>query len=341
MNDRTKKALFSNSAINIYLILILSILITLRTPAFFGFGTVLTLSRAMLVTLIFALGEMVVIIAGGIDVSFPAIASLSLYSAVKLSLAYNINNLFVILLFVLVIGFIFGSINAYLIAYRNIPPLIATLGTSSVINGGTLAFLGVKQYANLAPSFVSLSKMNLITYKTPQGLTYSLNVLIIVPIVLLLVMAFILRKTKFGRSLYVVGGDRDAAAVLGFNVRAIRSFTYIFSGMMGALGGFIYMVLMNYANPQILMGTEMIVIASIVMGGTRITGGHGTILGTLLGVLLITLVQNNLVMLGVPPHFQTFIIGLIIVIGAIVPAVRSRLQDEKIGGTMWKNLLEI
>ena len=84
------------------------------------------------------------------------------------------------------------------------------------------------------------------------------------------------------------------------------------------------MILMRQASPQVLMGSEMMVIAAVVIGGTRITGGHGSVLGTFLGVCLITLVQNNLIMLGIPTHFQTFVVGFIIVIGTAITSIRAK-----------------
>lgn len=331
--DKLKKYSLSNNALLIYFILILSVMIGSQNSSFFSVGTVITLSRAMLVTLLFAVGEMVVIVAGGIDVSFPAIANFSLYAIMKFYLATGIDNLFVMLLISIVIGLVFGAINSYLIAYKNVPPLIATLGLSSVIHGATLAFLGTAEYSVVPESFNKLASINILSYTNDAGITFSLSVLVLVPIVLLLIVNYILKNTKFGRSLYVVGGGKEAAQVSGFNVKKIISASYLFSAVVASIGGLIYMILMRNANPQVLMGSEMIVIAAVVMGGARITGGHGTVFGTFLGILLITIIQNNLVMLGVPAHYQTFVIGVVIIIGASATSIREKIRDRvKVGG---------
>ena len=331
--DKLKKYSLSNNALLIYFILILSVMIGSQNSSFFSVGTVITLSRAMLVTLLFAVGEMVVIVAGGIDVSFPAIANFSLYAIMKFYLATGIDNLFVMLLISIVIGLVFGAINSYLIAYKNVPPLIATLGLSSVIHGATLAFLGTAEYSVVPESFNRLANINILSYTNDAGITFSLSVLVLVPIVLLLIVNYVLKNTKFGRSLYVVGGGKEAAQVSGFNVKKIISASYLFSAVVASIGGLIYMILMRNANPQVLMGSEMIVIAAVVMGGARITGGHGTVFGTFLGILLITIIQNNLVMLGVPAHYQTFVIGVVIIIGASATSIREKIRDRvKVGG---------
>jgi len=137
-------------------------------------------------------------------------------------------------------------------------------------------------------------------------------------------MWFLLKYTMFGRGIYATGGDIRAARIAGFNVTAIQFFVYIVSGILSGIAGITYMILMRAADPSVLMGSEMMVIAAVVMGGTRITGGHGTVLGTILGVTLISLIKNNLIMLGVPTHFQTFVIGLIMIVGTSITSLKAK-----------------
>ena len=134
----------------------------------------------------------------------------------------------------------------------------------------------------------------------------------------------LLKYTMLGRGIYAVGGDKNAARIAGFRVVFIQSFVYILAGALAGVGGVTYMILMRQAHPQVLMGTEMMVIAAVVMGGTRITGGHGSISGTILGVTLIALIQNNLIMLGVPTYAQTFVVGLLIVVGTSITSLRTK-----------------
>ena len=325
-----KKWLATNEMIVVYIIACLSLLIALVNPAFATPATLVSLSRAMLVTLMFAMCEMVVIVSGGIDVSFPAIASLSMYGTVQIMLATGADSAVTAFAIALTIGALCGALNAFLIAIVRIPPLIATLGTSSVISGGTLAFIGVKIISNIPASRDGLGKVSLFTYTSPDGVSYALTALFLLPVAICLLSYVLLRHTMLGRGIYAIGGDQRAAHVAGFNVRGTLFFAYMFAGAIAGLGGVTYMALMRQADPNVLMGSEMMVIAAVVMGGTRITGGHGTVVGTILGVTLITLIKNNLIMLGVPTHFQTFVVGLTIVIGTSITSLRAKSSAGKL-----------
>jgi len=324
MQNNFKKKCTTNEAIVAYTIIVLSLVIGFMNPAFFDFSTVVTLSRAMLVTLIFAVIEMVVIISGGIDVSFPAIACFSSYATIRIILVCGIDNIFFFYAIAGLMGIFFGTLNAFLIAKLNLPALIATLGVSSVANGATLAFLGTEEYSNIPSHIDSLSKSFLFACTNSNGIVYQMTSLVLIPIVLLIIVYLLLKFTTFGRGIYAIGGDKNAARIAGFNVTRIQSIIYMGAGFLAAVGGVTYTILMRQASPQNLMGSEMMVIAAVVVGGTRITGGHGTVLGTVLGVVLIALVQNNLIMVGIPAHLQTFVVGLIIVLGTGITSIRAK-----------------
>lgn len=324
MKRKIKNSLTSNEMIVVYIIFALSLLISVVNPTFAEMSTVIMLLRSMLVTLVFAVMEMVIIISGGIDVSFPAIACVSFYATIKLSLSTGLDNPILIFVIAAAIGTVLGAVNAVLIAKLNIPPLIATLGVSSAVNGGTLAFLGTEEISNIPDRIDTLSKMYIYTYTNANGIKYQLTSLVIIPIIVCIAVYLILKFTMLGRSVYAIGGDKNAARIAGINVTRIQFMIYMTAGCFAGIGGITYMILMRQASPQALMGSEMMVIAAVVMGGTRITGGHGTVIGTVLGVTLIALVQNNLVMLGIPTHFQTLVVGLIIVIGTAITSLRAK-----------------
>lgn len=324
MRHKAKGRLTSNEAIVVYIILGLSLLIGSVNPSFFNISTVVTLSRAILVTLVFAICEMIVIISGGIDVSFPAVAGISMYGTLKIALALGIDNVPALFFIAAVTGLAFGALNGVLIAVFNLPPLIATLGVSSVANGATLAFLGTNVISNIPEKVDAVSRMYLFTFTEKNGISYSMTILILLPAAVCVLAFFVLKFTMLGRGIYAIGGDANAARIAGFNVKKIQFTVYMSAGALTGIAGIAYMILMRQADPSVLMGSEMMVIAAVVIGGTRITGGHGSVLGTVLGVILIALVQNNLIMLGVPTHFQTFVVGLIIVIGTSITSLRAK-----------------
>ncbi len=324
MKNRAKKIFTTNEMIVVYIIIGLSILIGSVNPAFNSISTLINLSRTMLVTLIFAMCEMMVIVSGGIDVSFPAIASLAMFGTVNIMLKNGLDNVFLAFIIGALIGALLGLLNAFLIAIIKIPPLIATLGVSSLTKGATLAILGAKVITNLPEKLDKLYKVYLFTYTNPDGINYSLTVLILIPIGICMLGWLLLKYTMLGRGIYATGGDIRAARIAGFNVTGIQFFVYILSGSLAGIAGVTYMILMRVADPSVLMGSEMMVIAAVVMGGTRITGGHGTVIGTVLGVALISLVKNNLIMLGVPAHYQTFVVGLILIIGTSITSLKAK-----------------
>lgn len=329
MKERLKRTLATNEMIVVYINVFLSVLIGIVNPAFASVSTGITLLRSMLVTLIFAAGTMLVIISGGIDVSFPAVAGFSMYATAMIMNAAGWDSILLAFILGILIGIVFGTVNAILVAKLDIPPLIATLGVSSAINGATLFFLGSKEINRLPESFGILSKAFIFEYIGGNGITYQLTVLIIIPIIIYIALWLLLKYTMLGRGIYAIGGDRNAALIAGFRVQMIQSFVYILAGALAGIGGVTYMILMRQAHPQVLMGSEMMVIAAVVVGGTRITGGHGTIIGTLLGVTLIALIQNNLIMLGVPTYAQTFVVGLLIVAGTSITSLRAkRIQNS-------------
>jgi simple sugar transport system permease protein len=321
-----KLTLTSTQMILIYVMVAFCIVSAIRQPAFLSPATLLNLCRAGIFTMCFAICEMVVIISGGIDVSFPAIGCVAMYVPLYM---YNhdmgADSVFFFFGVAILVGLIFGILNGVLISYLKLPPLIATLATSSVASGGLIMLLGTREYTTLPSSLEALYSVNLITYVDPNtGFNYPLTILFLVPVILCIVVAWVMRYTMLGRGLYAIGGDSNAARIAGFNVRKLQFVAYIFCGVMSSVTAMIYTTLMHSSTTTALMGEEMIIIAACVVGGCRLTGGHGGVGGTILGVLLITLVQNNLNMLGVPTCWQTFAVGVVLLLGAVLSSIQAK-----------------
>ena len=334
MNKQQKRslALTSTPMILIYVMAVFCVIAAIRQPAFLSPATLINLSRAGIFTMCFAICEMVVIISGGIDVSFPAIGCVAMYVPMYL---YNnnmgVDSAWFFFGVAILIGLIFGILNGVLVSFLNLPPLIATLATSSVASGGLIMMLGTREFTTLPPSLDRLYAINLLTYTDPgTGFEYPLTILILVPVILCIVVAFVMKYTMLGRGLYAIGGDKNAARVAGFNVRKLQFTAYIFCSVMASATAMMYTTLMHSSTTTALMGEEMIIIAACVVGGCRLTGGHGGVGGTILGVLLITLVRNNLNMLGVPTSWQTFAVGLGLLLGAVLSSIQAK-RIRKLG----------
>ncbi|GAA0179118.1 ABC transporter permease [Clostridium sediminicola] len=318
------KNLTTNEMFVVYIIITLALLIGFVNPAFFSMSTVFDTSRSMLIMMIFALCEMIIIVSGGIDVSFPAIACFSLYFTISIMNIFNIDSVAFAFAFAGLLGFLWGVVNGFLVGKFKIPALIATLGTSSLANGATLVYSNGREISNIPTSVDALSQKYLFSIANVTGGKTSITIFVILPIVLCFFLHWILKYTMLGRKIYAIGGDANAARIAGINVIRTQFIIYMFAGFLTGITGITYAILMRNAHPSNLMGAEMMAIAAVVIGGTRITGGHGTVIGTVLGVLLITLVSNNLIMLGIPNYWQTFAVGLIIVLGTSITSLRAK-----------------
>lgn len=326
-----KKKFMTNEFFVALTIVALSLIIGTINPVFFSAGNLIDLLRSGIVMGIFAVGVLIVIVSGGIDVSFPAIASFAMFTTTKLLLYYNYNGP-ILLAFIIagVIGLLLGLINAVLITTFKLPTLIVTLGTSSMFSGFLLTFIGVKEISNIPKIMDAFSKMDILKVTSSTRVVYSLPVAILILVAIVIFVWWLLKYTMLGRGIYAIGGDRISAQRAGFNINAIQYFIYGFVGLISGIAGIIHTCLMRNSNPVSLLGAEMLVIAAVVLGGTRISGGHGTVLGTLLGLFLVTIMNNSLILLGIPSYWQKCVVGLLIIIGTGVTAYQSKKSSEKL-----------
>ena len=302
-------------------IVLMMIVIQMRSGQFFTGNNLVDLARSMIIPAMFAIGVHMVLISGGIDVSFPAIASLSMFATTQMFLnAGYTGSIIVIYAVGALIGLVLGAVNAILIAKFKFPTLIVTLGTSSLFTGILLGPLAAHEIRVPQP-MIDHGKAKLFSAANAQlGFSSDMPVTILLLIALLIVAFFIMKYTMLGRGIYAVGGDEVSAQRSGFNVFAIHFFIYCFVGLLAGLTGIARASMMLNANPTNMLGMEMMVIAAVVLGGARVTGGTGTLTGTMLGVALITIMSNSLILLGIPTYWQRVFTGAIIIIGTGVSA---------------------
>ena len=324
-----RKLLKTNEFYVAVIIVVLSIVIGAVNPRFLTVLTVVDTLRSSMLMLILSMGVLVVLISGGIDVSFPAIASFSMYTTLRFLVDANYEGS-VVLIYIIAaaIGILLGLINGVLVAFFRFPTIIVTLGTSSIYIGFMLTYIGSGTIANIPDSMRELSRSMLFTVQNEAGVLSSLPTTFLIPLVVVLLTHLILKYTYLGRGIYARGGDRTSAERSGIRIKAIQTFIYAYVGLLSGTGGVTHAVMMRNANPVVLVGSEMLVIAAVVLGGARITGGHGTVHGTVLGVILITLIQNNLILLGISQFWQAFVIGLLIIIGTGFTSIQ-RLRAQK------------
>ncbi len=316
-------------------ILALSFLIQNKSGQFYTGNNMIDLARSMIIPGMLCMGVLIEIISGGIDVSFPAIAMLSMFSTIKLLLYMDYQGP-VILAFVIsgLIGLVLGALNGGLISLLRLPTLIITLGTGSIYLGFMQAVLKSRVISVLPAPVSKLSKNYLFTaYNKELGITSSLPSVFILLIVTVVLAYFILNRTMLGRGIYALGGDIVACERAGFNITKLQFFVYGFMGALAGVAGMTRTVLTGSCQPTTLIGFELTCIAAVVLGGTRITGGHGTVKGAILGALLITMVSNSLILLGVPTYWSKFVTGIIIIIGTGTSAYQILRQKKKLNAS--------
>ncbi|MEW5814169.1 MAG: ABC transporter permease [Spirochaetota bacterium] len=320
-----------NEAYLFMILVVFSLVITIINPSFLSLENLFDLLRSSAGMAILAIGVFIVLLSGGIDVSFTAIAICGQYIAVNTLIATGVDNLLLAFLISVTVGVLLGAVNAVFISLFKLPTLITTLGTLSLFHGLLLEFVGTKSIntGQLPDCFKIFGSFDLITMSRADGTHYGLSIYALILLLVVLVSWIILRYTILGRGIYAIGGNFEAAQRAGFNIIRIQFFIYCYVGFLAGIMGIMHLSLIRYSNPNYIVGTELSVIAAVVLGGTRITGGTGSFAGTLLGVAMITILEKNLVFIGLSSYWQQFFIGVIIVISVSITYLQNRIQSRR------------
>ena len=322
---KTARKLTGRSEFYILLVFIaLCLLIQVRSHQFFTPNNIVDLLSALVVPGIFAIGEFMVIVSGGFDVSFPALASLTCFATTSflLNIDYQ-GGIWLPLLIALAIGALLGAFNGLFIGYFELPAMIVTLGSSSVFKGFMQGTLNSKQLATIPQGMRNFGTSALfIAQNKTTGLTSRMPTTFIALVVVLIVSWFLLNRTMFGRGIYASGGNAVSAHRAGFNVKRTRFLMFVFVGMISALAGLCRICMMQQMHPTNMLGMEMNIIAGVVLGGTAIVGGSGTLFGCMLGTALIVVVENSMILIGIPTVWKDVFVGALIVLGTGLSAMQ-------------------
>ena len=305
--------------LNILLALIvLCAFLSVASPYFLTTDNALGVARAFSLTAIAAIGQTMVIITGGIDLSVGSVLALSGLST-GLLLADGLP-LVPSIIAGLGVGVLFGLCNGLLITGIGLPPFIATLGMLSIGRG--LVYILTKGYP------VTIPRGEDLLLQVGQGYVGQVPVPVIIMLVITVIATLFLSKTTLGRYIYAVGGNEEAARLAGINVNRVKLFVYTVSGLLSAISGIILLSRLVSAQPSAGLGFELPVIAASIIGGTSLLGGEGTVLGAVLGAAIIGVLENGMVLLGVNTYAQQAVTGAVVLLAVALDIWQKRRRQR-------------
>ena len=293
--------------------LILIVLMSLLSPAFLKTTNIMNILRQTSVNGIVAVGMTFVIILAGIDLSVGSVIALA--AVIAASFAHPGDYpLIVPVIAGLATGGLCGFINGFVIAKRKIAPFIMTLAMMTIARGAALVYTNGRPVIELSDSYNKIGGSYFLGIPIP----------VIIFIIIILIGWIILSKTVFGRHVYATGGNKTAAELSGIITGKITVWVYTIAGLLAGLAGIVLSSRVMSGSPATGQGYELDAIAAVVIGGTKLTGGVGSVSGTVIGVLIIGVMNNGLDLLNVSSYWQLVVKGIIILLAVVVEKKNSR-----------------
>ncbi|MBZ9764496.1 ABC transporter permease [Mesorhizobium sp. CA8] len=309
------------------------VVFSIAAPNFLSAANLILMAKHVALNAFLAMGMTFVIITGGIDLSVGSIVGLCgmvagylVLNGIDLEIGYTVYfNVVEIALITLAVGIAIGAVNGLLITRLNVAPFIATLGTLYVARGLALLASDGRTFPNLVGKpELGTTGFGYLGAGRLLGLPVSIWILVVVA----LGAAYLARFTPLGRHIFAVGGNERAARISGVRVNMVKMFVYMFSGFCAAIVGLIISSELMASHPATGESFELNAIAAAVLGGTSMSGGRGTIGGTIVGAFVIGILSDGLVMMGVSSFWQMVIKGLVIIVAVVVDQAQRRLQSR-------------
>ncbi|HUR04309.1 MAG TPA: ABC transporter permease [Nonomuraea sp.] len=294
-------------------LVLLAVLLTILSPVFLTTGNFLNVGRQAAINAILASGMTFVILTAGIDLSVGSLVSLT--TVIFAVLHINFGPPWpVTLLICLIATTSLGLVNGLAVSRLGFPPFIMTLGMLNIALGLALVLSGGRPEAGFPKAFTFFG----------SGAIYGIPVPIFIVLIIYTIAWLVLTRTRFGRHVYAVGGNKEAARLSGVNVRRVEMLVYVISGFTAALAGLVFTARLDSGTPNAGVGNELDAIAAVVIGGTSLFGGQGGIWGSLIGALIMAVLRNGLNLLNVNNLWQAVFIGAVIIIAVGIDLIRKR-----------------
>lgn len=315
---KIKDALKNREIFMVMLLLALSGLITIIAPNFLTIDNISNIMMNKIIMAIMAIGMTLVIITSGIDIS---VGSQLGFSAIFVGLmaASKSGNMFTIIFIGIIAGILLGLLNGFITSFGDIPPIVVTLGTLSIYRGSILLYTNGKWVTDLPRWYTALYNTKFL------GLAIPVYFLIIV----FLVTFYIIKYTPLGRSIYAYGGNKIAANRVGINATKLNLFVFGYMGLLTGIASILYGSQLGVVEPNAGTNFEMDIIAAVVIGGTNILGGSGTLFGTLIGVMLLGVLQNGMILMHIETYWQDVVTGIIILTTVSIDVLKNRKKAEQ------------
>lgn len=291
-------------------LIIFGVIVSILNPRFLSSANLLNILRQTSINAIIAAGMTFVILTGGIDLSVGSI--LAICGAVSASMLAGGVNGYIVLIVTLILGTILGAISGSFISYGKLQAFITTLVAMTLLRGATLVFTNGK------PISMGFGDNAMLFDTIGGGYLLGIPVPIYIMVVVFVICNYILKNTKFGRYVFAVGGNEEATKLSGINVEKLKVKVYAISGGLAALAGIIITSRLGSAQPTAGTGYELDAIAAVVLGGTSLSGGVGSISGTVTGALIIGVLGNALNLLDVSSYYQMMIKALVILAAVLI-----------------------
>jgi ribose transport system permease protein len=288
---------------------LLCIVLSILSDSFLTVNNWMNVLRQVSINALIAFGMTFVILTGGIDLSVGSVLALS--SAITAGMMASGMNGFTAIIIGLLAGFFMGAINGIVITKGRVAPFIATLATMTMFRGLTLVYTDGRPITGFASDDILFQMVG-------RGYFLGIPVPVVFMIVVYVALYFVLKKTTFGRHTYAIGGNEEASRLSGIRVDRLKIWIYSLTGGLSALAGIILTSRLNSAQPTAGTAYELDAIAAVVLGGTSLSGGRGWIFGTLVGALIIGVLNNGLNLLNVSSFYQQVIKGLVILLAVLL-----------------------
>lgn len=309
-----KKTFDLSNMTTLLVLLVLCVLLAFLSPTFITSANLINILQQITVNGVLAVGISVVIFTGGIDISVGSILALVGVTMGKMMIEGGIHPVLAVLTGIIV-GVACGTLNGILIAKCNLQPMIATLGMMSIARGAALTLANGKTITGYSQGFRWIGSGTIPGTRIPVQIIFML--------ILYLIIFYVMKYRKFGRYIYAIGGNEEATRLSGINVGIYKMLAYSISGLTCALSAIVLVSKLNSAQPIAGEGYEMDAIASAVIGGASLTGGFGSVWGTLLGAIIIGVIRNGLNLLNVSAYLQQLILGIIIIVAVLFDSYKN------------------